>query len=386
MAGLLRLAPGVFTFLRRHRPILRLGSFCLVTRYDDVVEVFSNDPVFEAPYAANLKVITGGEPFFLGMGEGAEYRAQLDAMRSVVRADDLATLGDRAEALARARVEESDGRIEVLQFIREIAFALVGDYFGVPEGEDETLAFAGSRLFEFQFTGSLRDRAWLAEADGIAHRLREHIDRAIAARKAGGGGGRDDVLQRCIALQGQGRAGYGDVEIRTALLCMIVGGPPQPPMVVPQALDQLLRRPDRLAAARQATETGDRDMLRGIVMEAMRFDPLAPGFRRTAVVDHVLARGTPRARAVKAGATIFAATASAMMDPRRIAGPKRFDPDRQPHEYLHFGHGLHECFGRHINHATLHRMLMPLLEKPGLRRAGRLIKRGPFAHQLDVAF
>jgi len=51
---------------------------------------------------------------------------------------------------------------------------------------------------------------------------------------------------------------------------------------------------------------------------------------------------------------------------------------------------LHECFGRHINRATLHLMLKPLLKRANLRRApgkaGRLVKNGPFAESLTVAF
>ena len=57
---------------------------------------------------------------------------------------------------------------------------------------------------------------------------------------------------------------------------------------------------------------------------------------------------------------------------------------------MHFGFGVHECFGRHINHATLHMMLKPLLKQPNLRRAagneGKLSKNGPFAERLVVAF
>ena len=62
---------------------------------------------------------------------------------------------------------------------------------------------------------------------------------------------------------------------------LIVGGPPQPPMVVPQAMEQLLRRPPMLAQAQAAARAGDDDLLLGFVLEAMRFDPLAPGLPRT---------------------------------------------------------------------------------------------------------
>ena len=125
-------------------------------------------------------------------------------------------------------------------------------------------------------------------------------------------------------------------------------------------------------------------------MEAMRFDPLAPGLKRIAIADHVLARGTSHSRNVARGTTLLAAFASAMMDSRRIPDPKLFDPGRQPHEYIHFGHGLHSCFGLHINHFTLHRMLRPLLLRDDLRRApgaaGRLRKQGAFAENLELEY
>jgi cytochrome P450 len=86
----------------------------------------------------------------------------------------------------------------------------------------------------------------------------------------------------------------------------------------------------------------------------------------------------------------LAAFASAMMDERRLPEPQRFKPGRLPYEYIHFGHGVHECFGRHINHATLHRILKPLLRRPRLRRAegpdGKLQKAGIFAERLSVLF
>ena len=124
--------------------------------------------------------------------------------------------------------------------------------------------------------------------------------------------------------------------------------------------------------------------------EAMRFDPLAPGLPRIALADAVIARGTRHAAKVPAGATVLAAFASAMMDPRRIADPRRFDPHRPDCDYIHFGYGLHQCFGLAINRATLHLMLKPLLTRPNLRRArgsaGRLRKNGPFAESLTVEF
>lgn len=380
------LIPFGFSVLRRFRPIFRMGTTYVVTLHDDVREVFGNDRDFGVPYWRELKVITGGEPFFLGMGDTPAYHAGLDAMLRVVRPDDLPGLGDRAERLAEDALAAAGGEVEIVQLVRDVTFRLIGDYFGVPEPAEGNLQVWATRLFEFQFVDRGKDEALRKEVDAAVIALHAHVDREIARRK-GAAEDKDDVLARCLALQAAGEPGYSDIEIRTALVCMIVGGPPQPPMVVPQALEQLLRRPDALRQAQAAATANDDGLLHRIVLEAMRFDPLAPGLPRTALKDAVVARGTRRETTVPRDSTVLVAFASAMMDRRRLPEPGRFDPSRSPHEYIHFGYGLHQCFGRHINHATLHRMLKPLLRRGLARQAGRrghLVKNGPFAESLWV--
>jgi cytochrome P450 len=382
--------PGVFALARRVWPIPHLGSTYVVTLHDDVREVFAADADFGVPYDPNLQVITGGEPFMLGMADTPAYQAQVAAMRRVVREEDLPGLGAAAEAQAEAIVAAASGRVEVVdQLVRRVAFGVIGRYFGVPEPELGRLDVWATRLFEFQFASSPKDVELRREVDEIAPAFRAHIGHEIARRKVMGSES-DDVLGRCLALQEAGEPGYGDAEIRTAMLCMVVGGPPQPPMVVPQAMEQLLRRPEAMREAQAAARADDDETLRRIVWEAMRFDPLAPALPRIALRDSTVARGTRRERRIPKGATVYLAFSSAMMDQRRVPDPDRFDRNRRAHEYIHFGHGLHECFGRHINAAILHRMLKPLLRQPNLRRAagqdGHLIKNGPFAERLVVEF
>jgi cytochrome P450 len=391
MAAMLGAAPAAFRLLRRVAPLPRFGSTVLALLHDDVREVFGTDQAFAAPYHDKLQVITGGEPFFLGLNDGPQYRAQLAAMQAVVKPADLPGLASRVLAAAEAAVAAAGGRIEVVdQLARQVTFEVLSDYLGVPKPAVGDLRVWATRLFEFQFADPGNSPDLRADVDVIAPALCAHVDAEIARRKTAGGAAADDVLGRCLALQAQGAPGYSDAEIRTNIVCLFVGGPPQPPMVVPQALEQLLRRPGALAGAQAAARANDDDLLRGYVLEAMRFDPLAPGLPRHAVKDWVLARGTRRARPVRQGDTVLAAFASAMMDERRVPRPTVFDPRRQACEYIHFGYGLHQCFGRHINHATLHLMLKPLLQRPGLRRAsggsGRLSKNGPFAERLVVHF
>ena len=388
---LLAALPIGFAVLRRVWPIAGTERFRVVTLHDDVREVFGTDTAFQVPYDANLQVITGGEPFFLGMPDTPAYRAGVEAMRRVMRAEDLPALACRTEQMAASIVAETEGRLEVVDdLVRRVAFGVLAGYLGVPAPAQGRLDVWATRLFEFQFASTPDDVALRREVDEIAPASRALIDAEIARRKAGGAAPDCDVLARCLQAQAAGDPWFTDVQIRTALLCMVVGGPPQWPMVLPQAMEQLLRRPAALDVACLAAVANDDERLCRIVLEAMRFDPLAPGLPRTATRDWTLASGTRRQTAIRKDATVFVAFASAMMDDRRVPEPARFDPDRRKHEYIHFGYGLHECFGKYINHACLHLVLKPLLQRPELRRAvgkeGRLTKNGPFAERLVVTF
>ena len=377
--------------LRRFLPILSVGQTTIVTRNDDVREIFATDQVFGVPYAKKLDVIMGGRSFFLGMGDTPEYRSDTAAMREVVRPDDIATrLVPAALAAAERAVEHAGGRIEAVgDLVRQVTFEVLLDYFGTPSPTVGDLKVWATRLFEFQFADASDDPALAKEVAIYAPALRAHVQSLIEARRSSGLV-TDDVLGRCLAKQAEGRPEFTDDKIRCALVGFIVGGLPQPPMVGPHALEQLLRRPAILAQAQAAARTDDDALLGRYVFEAMRFDPLAPFLSRIALRDYVLADGTPRAKTIKRGANVMVSFASAMMDPRRIRDPDKFDTSRAPSDYIHFGSGLHQCFGIHINHALLPLMLKPLLRRDGLIRApgaeGHLRKQGPFADRLVVTY
>ena len=119
VAGLLQKAlfaamPWVFSVLRRAKPVVTFGPMVLTSRYDDVRAVFADDKSFGVVYQPKLDVIMGGQPFFLGMADTAQYREDTAAMRTVVRPSDLPRLSADVEARAEAIVAAANGRIEVV--------------------------------------------------------------------------------------------------------------------------------------------------------------------------------------------------------------------------------------------------------------------------------
>ncbi len=200
----------------------------------------------------------------------------------------------------------------------------------------------------------------------------------------------DTVLARCVRMQSAPETALDVIGIRRNIAGLIVGTIDTTSECVVNALDFLLDRPELLARAAAAARDGTLDDVRGFVFEALRFNPQAPFLTRFALAPAVLARGTERETPVPAGSVVIAALMSAMSDERELDAPDQFNPARPARHYLHFGYGLHQCFGRHINQLQLPLIARALLRLPGLRRApgeeGKVKLDGPFPDRLLVDF
>ena len=124
------------------------------------------------------------------------------------------------------------------------------------------------------------------------------------------------------------------------------------------------------------------------MLECLRFDVFAPGITRITLEDYTLAKGTWRATTIKKGTSVLALTQSAMMDSHQISNPKSFRLDRPDYHYLHFGYGMHTCFGYYINMIQIPMILKAILQVKNLTRqsgeAGKMEFRGPFPSHLRV--
>ncbi len=79
-----------------------------------------------------------------------------------------------------------------------------------------------------------------------------------------------------------------------------------------------------------------------------------------------------------------------MFDAHAFPAPDQFRIDRPFDDYLHFGHGLHTCFGRDINRVHLPALATALLEGRRIERApgnaGQITWSGPYPASLSVSF
>lgn len=381
----------VFAVLRRVKPILIIKGFALVTRYADVQEVLNRDDIFQVTYGEKMKVVAGGQNFFLGMQNSPEYERDVAHMRTVIRRSDVpGMIVPFVAKTAESLVAASGGRLDVVsQLTKVVPTRLIGSYFGCPPTSDQELAEWATTIFQYLFADLNNDPTLDSAVRAIAQKIHAWLDQIIAGRKAQPGQ-TDDVVGRCLALQAAGVPGMDDVSIRNNLVGLLTGAIPTTSKCCTQALDELLKRPAELAKAQQAAQAGDDALLSQYVFEALRFNPNNPGVFRTTAQDYVVARNAPHATLIPKGTAVIPATQSAMFDERMVDSPDEFQVGRPDYVYMHFGFGLHTCFGEYLNRVQIPGILKPLLQRKGLRRAagdaGQLQYAGSFPSRLAVEF
>jgi len=386
-AHLVQYPEPMFALLRRVKPILLIKNFALVTRFEDVQEVLAHDDVFLVTYGEKMRVVTGGGNFFLGMQDSPEYTRDVSHMRSVLRREDIP---DRITAFvqktANDLVAAAGSQLDVVpQLSKVVPARWVAEYFGCAPPSDQQLAAWGSVIFQYLFT-DLNNDPNLAQATAkAAAAVRTWLDETIAERKASRTA-KDDVIGRCLALQSVGLPATDDVSIRNNLLGLLVGAIPTTSKCCAQALDELFKRPEQLKAAQAAAVADDDALLGKYVFEALRFNPNNPGLFRLTAEDYPLARASLHGTTIPKGTSVIAATQSAMFDDRFVDQPNDFRIDRPEYLSMHFGHGLHTCFGQYVNRVQIPAILKALLKRPGLQRAGDLQYEGPFPSSLRVRF
>ena len=170
-------------------------------------------------------------------------------------------------------------------------------------------------------------------------------------------------------MQGTSATAFSDEEIRINVIGLVCGFIPTIATATTFALDALLERPEALAAAQAAARADDDDPVRAHMFEAMRLAPQGPGCSAAPAPTSRSPRARCTRRRSRAGTLTFAATQSAMLDDDVVDDPDDFRIGRPAHHYLHFGVGLHQCFGRFANTMQIPLIAKAVLRRPGLARA-----------------
>lgn len=344
--------------LRRFSPVIPLpGNRRLVLRAEAVRGLLLDHDNLEGPYQQRQDVILDHEPFMLTLNDGQNFRRRWQAL--LPDGPLLDQLAADAGVLAGDWVRQRHGG-DIVQLCQDVTIDVMCRHLGIPH--HPALALWMLRLFEYQFGGKAIDGIAAIAAD-----CRALIGDEIAWRRQSGVFGQD-LMGRAM------QAGSADDrEIRTTLLGLALASSPQLAIAGAAAIAGLVRRPDVLKHAQAAAAGAEPAQLWPWLRESLRFDPLAPVIPRAAHRDTCITLANGTQIDVKAGQTMLLSLTSAMFD----GLPGDYDANLPRAAYLHFGHGVHECFAAALVEKLLPAILAPLLSAPHLQApASGLIRRG----------
>mgnify|MGYP001021390954 CR=1 FL=1 len=347
----------------------------IITKYDDVLEALDTNRHPELSvelYRQKMEIPPPGAPrgpFILGKSTSDPlYKQEMPLLADAVRT--------HAQHLPRILQNILDpifaglktkGRLDVVQDLAwPVPLGLTDRYFGVPGPDPVTIKRWMRDIYKELFLNLRRDQEWTRLADIAAAEMNHYLDGLIQQYDRAS----NTVLNELIDVMTAPPAGLAPNFVRRNIMGLTVGVVETNLKAIARTIDQLIRRPDQLAAAQAAARRHDGAAVLTYAREAMRFNPQNHVLFRSCEKDTPFAAGTGRKTVIKRGTLVFAATLSAMHDPTGpFTQPETFNPGRDPSLYLFFGHDGHECLGRHLVPMILQEVFLRLLTLENLRRA-----------------
>lgn len=374
-------------FLRRFMPTPRLSGYRLVTRYEDVREVFSQPEVFQIPWRQKmLEMSPTALPFVLATDDARQHRCAERPIARVLRLEDGRRTARIAARAAELIVSEADGKLDAItDLMLKVPIEIYRGYYGLDvRDKDFALCLMAITNYIFQRFGPH------PEVRHIALAAKERVDQVAdaAIRKAKAGQADDTIVSRLVKLQAASPGEYPDDFVHATLIGMTLGYLPVAAMAGGSILEVLLGNPKAMRAARDAARGDDDVALSRCLLEALRLRPIYPGPWRLCAQDFTLAAGTARARTICRDDKLLVFFQSAMRDSACIRDGDRFDPDRPASNSMVFGYGMHWCVGAPLGVTHLTQVFKPLLVRGFCRaagRSGRLRRLGAIPEHLTLA-
>jgi cytochrome P450 len=335
-------------------------GFWMVTRYDDVRRLFTDDDVTNDPRAYEYFIPPPEGSFMRWASDHGLFSLPPDEHARVRR---LVSAAFTPRAIARMTAQVLEviaqfaaplrGRRGVVDLIAEftdpIPNAVISRVTGVaaPGGEEirfRELAQATIRGFFTFGDPEARERGGQAFEE-----LAEWVRQVANDRRRSP---REDMITDLVRARDRGDA-MSDDEIVILVAALLGAGSETTAIGGLISLITLLERPDVLERLR-----ADRSLLPNAVNEILRYRFGAGfGLPRYAVRDFEL-----RGKHIRKGQLVLLSFAGAHHDPSVFPDPERFDIERDTAELTVFGHGPHYCLGVHLAQAELRGMVDAALD------------------------
>ncbi|WP_280331014.1 cytochrome P450 family protein [Nocardia wallacei] len=236
-------------------------------------------------------------------------------------------------------------------FADEVPIRVICALMGVPPGPAAELCACTTAILDNTLTAALAE-------DNLARLYRVLAD-LIADKRAHPG---DDLTTALLATHDADGQRLSERELADTLMLIITAGHETTAHLLDHAITAVLTHPGL-----HADMLAERVEWSAVIEETLRLQPPIVHMPfRFAIDDIVLGDGTR----IAAGEVILASLAGAGRDPAVHLHPDQFDPSREVHDHLAFGHGPHFCLGAPLARLEARIALPALFHRfPGMRLA-----------------
>ena len=341
-----------YRMLRGSQPVFRVpvgdaGSpgVWILTRHRDVQLVLRDARCSVMRQRAKIVEQFGDQlPIRAAVGEGGGLRSMLvmdppdhTRVRGLVNKAftprRVAALRRRIEAIVATLLDDVGETWDLIDALAAPLPAIViAELLGVPAADHRRFKEWSSALVTA--IGAGNPVAARAQFETALDALLAYLREVIAARRAEGTAGRDDLICAMIDAQEE-RDALTDAELLATSNLLLLAGHETTTNLIGNGTLALLRRADELERLR-----ADRSLLRSAIEELLRFDSPVQATARVPLEDVALDGAT-----LPAGALVFTGIGAANRDPEVFAEPDRVDLGRAQNPHLSFGFGAHFCLG-----------------------------------------
>lgn len=347
-------------------------GFLVVTRMEDVQEIFMNPEVFSSenvqdpvfPICKAAAEILSAEDYNPTAVMSNRQKPDHTRIRKFTQAGFSGRRIRSLEPVVRARAEQlidtmlnAGSPVEWVEAVgnplpAETIFRLIG----FPETDDEQLKdWTNNRL---QFTWGKTDTNYQIDVAKSLLAYWRYVAAYVEMRRDNPA---DDFTSELLAAHAENPDDLSYNEVQSVVYGLSFAGHEIVRNLISNALLCLLGEREnweRLCA--------DPSLIKPAIEEVLRFNSAQTSWRRITTRDTEF-----RGYALPAGTQLFMSLASANHDPRMFENPEHFDIDREnSSKHIAFGRGIHLCLGRLLARLELQVVLETLIEKvPSLRLA-----------------
>jgi cytochrome P450 len=343
----------IYAELRREAPVVWNGQNWLISRYDDIIGLLTDERVSSARAESIFQVLP------------PDIQAELQPLRHVLgsrmlltdppihtRLRNLVTKAFSAQSVRakRPRIQEICDRFidQVIEqgemdVITDLAVPLPGwviaDMLGVPpEDQPSFTLWSRDQVRVYDRPGTSGERIpIMRQGQASMLEMKAYLEAVIAARRAEP---RDDLITYLVQAEEAGDRLSTD-ELVIMIIALLVGGNNSTAHLIGNAILTLARHPEALEQLR-----ANPDLITTAVEEVLRFE--SPVQATSRVARDVIEVG---GQTIEPGQGISLLFGSANRDERQFPDPDELDLARKPNRHLTFAHGPHFCLGSAIARA-----------------------------------